>query len=94
VAADLGPLVVGGGFHSALPESCEYGGWLVFHGVRTSPRGLLRRALADTPIVLVSGARQVGKTTLVRTVPAPYMSPEQARGKPVDRRTDGPGDPS
>lgn len=29
----------------------------------------LLRALADTPVVLVNGARQVGKTTLVRAVP-------------------------
>lgn len=32
--------------------------------------GPLLRALADTPVVLVNGARQVGKTTLVRTLPA------------------------
>jgi uncharacterized protein len=29
----------------------------------------LRRALADTPVVLVNGARQVGKTTLVKETP-------------------------
>ena len=29
----------------------------------------LERALADTPVVLVNGARQVGKTTLVRAMP-------------------------
>lgn len=29
----------------------------------------MHRALADTPVVLVNGARQVGKTTLVRAVP-------------------------
>lgn len=29
----------------------------------------LRRALADTPVVLVNGARQVGKTTMVRAFP-------------------------
>lgn len=31
-------------------------------------QGPLRRALADTPVVLVNGARQVGKTTLVQAV--------------------------
>ena len=31
-------------------------------------QGQLERALADTPVVLVNGARQVGKTTLVRTI--------------------------
>jgi predicted AAA+ superfamily ATPase len=29
----------------------------------------LERALADTPVVLVNGARQVGKTTLVKRIP-------------------------
>jgi hypothetical protein len=30
---------------------------------------MLQQALADTPVVLVNGARQVGKTTLARSVP-------------------------
>jgi uncharacterized protein len=30
-------------------------------------QGMLQQALADTPVVLVNGARQVGKTTLVRS---------------------------
>lgn len=32
-------------------------------------QGPLERALADTPVVLVNGARQVGKTTLVKRIP-------------------------
>lgn len=32
-------------------------------------QGPLERALADTPVVLVNGARQVGKTTLVKRFP-------------------------
>jgi predicted AAA+ superfamily ATPase len=31
--------------------------------------GAVRRALADTPVVLVNGARQAGKTTLARAIP-------------------------
>ncbi|MBI4517177.1 MAG: ATP-binding protein [Deltaproteobacteria bacterium] len=36
--------------------------------IRRSIEGSIRQALADTPVVLLNGARQTGKTTLVRAI--------------------------
>lgn len=41
-------------------------GWRIFRHVPEVPRSKLCAALADTPVVLLKGARQTGKTTLVK----------------------------
>ncbi len=42
--------------------------------IRRNVQNSIQRAMADTPIVLLSGARQTGKTTLVRSLAAGFRA--------------------
>src|SRR3990167_1545866 len=62
--AQMKPKVTEGG--SGLANSPRIGDYITM--IRRNVQATVRRAMADTPVVLLNGARQTGKTTLAQAM--------------------------